>query len=107
MHLAEVLAGVGMGRMRRGQPLPLVPAGSVSVAPGVDLLEVEAGGVVFVWGRATSCFDAGDVVGRRLAAVQLVETGAARHGEVADAFGVTPVTLRCWRRAYATGGTAA
>src|SRR6266508_1359426 len=107
MHIAEILAGVGLGRMPRGQPLALAPVGSVPVAPGVELLEVEAGGVVFVWGRATWCFDAGDVVGRRLAAVQLVETGAARHGEVANAFGVTPVTLRSWRRAYATGRTEA
>ena len=88
-----------MGRMQRGQPLPLTQAGSVPVAPGVDLLEVEAGGVVLVWGRATSCFDAGDMVGRRLAAGQLLETKAARHGEVAAALGVTPVTLRSWRRA--------
>ena len=107
MQLAEVLAGVGMGRMRPGQPLPLAPAGSVAVAPGVDLLELDAGGVVFTWGRASSWFDAGDVVGRRLAAVQLVETRAAQHGEVASAFGVTPVTLRSWRSAYASGGTEA
>jgi transposase-like protein len=107
MQLVEVLGGVGLGRMRRGQQLPLAPAGSVVVAPGVDLLEVDAGGVVCVWGRATSCWDADDVAGRRLAAVLTVETGAAGHGEVAAAFAVTPVTLRSWRRAYAAGGVAA
>ncbi len=90
--------------MQRGQPLPLAPAGSVSVAPGVDLLEVEAGGVVFVWGRATWCWDAGDVAARRLAAVQAVETGAGRHGEIMAAFAITDVTLRAWRRSYADGG---
>lgn len=93
--------------MQRGQPLPLSPAGSVSVAPGVDLLEVEAGGVVFVWGRATWCWDGGDVAARRLAAVQAVETGAARHGEVMAAFAITDVTLRAWRRSYADGGVEA
>lgn len=93
--------------MQRGQPLPLSPAGSVSVAPGVDLYEVDAGGVVFVWGRASWCWDASDVVGRRLAAVQLVETGSARHGEVTAAFGVADVTLRSWRRAYAEDGVEA
>lgn len=93
--------------MQRGQPLPLTPAGSVPVAPGVDLYEVEAGGVVFVGGRASWCWDAGDVVGRRLAAVQLVGTGSARHGEVMAAFGVADVTLRAWRRAYADGGVEA
>lgn len=70
----------------------------------MDLLEVEAGGVVFVWGRATWCWDAGDVVSRRLAAVQMVGTAAARHGEVMAAFGVTDVTLRAWRRSYGQGG---
>ena len=90
--------------MRFGQPLPLAPAGSVVVAPGVELLEVDAGGVVLLWGRAAWCWDAGDVVGRRLAAVQLVDTRSARHGEVMAAFGVADVTLRSWRRAYAHGG---
>ena len=93
-----------MGRMHRGQPLPLAPAGSVTVAPGVEVLELEAGGAVFVWGRAAWCWDAGDVVARRLAAVQLVETRSARHGEVAAAWGTDPDTLRRWRRAYLNGG---
>ncbi len=93
--------------MQRGQPLALAPAGSVSVAPGVDLLEVDAGGVVFMWGRAAWCWDAGDVVGRRLAAVQLVETGSARHGEVMAAFAIADVTLRSWRRVHGEGGVEA
>jgi len=96
-----------MGGMRRGQQLPLAPAGSVAVAPGVDLLEVAEGGVVFVWGRATWCWEPGDVTARRLAAVQLVETRSARHGEVADGFGTDPDTLRRWRAAYGQGGVEA
>ncbi len=93
--------------MRRGQQLPLVPAGSVAVAPGVDLLELAEGGVVFVWGRATWCWEPGDVIARRLAAVQLVETRSARHGEVAVGFGTDPDTLRRWRGAYGKGGVEA
>ena len=79
----------------------------MTVAPGVEVLEVEAGGAVFVWGRAAWCWDAGDVVARRLAAVQLVETRSARHGEVAAAWGTDPDTLRRWRRAYGEGGVEA
>ena len=96
-----------MGGMRRGQQLPLAPAGSVAVAPGVDLLEVDEGGVVFVWGRATWCWEPRDVMARRLAAVQLVETRSARHGEVAAGFGTDPDTLRRWRGAYGQGGVEA
>ena len=36
--------------MRKGRPLPLEPAGSVAVTPGVQLLENDQGGVVFLWG---------------------------------------------------------
>ena len=43
-----MLDGVGMGRMQHGQPLPLAPAGSVTVAPGVELFEVDSGGVVLL-----------------------------------------------------------
>ncbi|MGI8685439.1 MAG: putative transposase [Acidimicrobiales bacterium] len=93
--------------MRRGQQLPLSPAGSVVVAPGVDLLEVDEGGVVFVWGRATWCWEPGDVTARRMAAVQLVETRSARRGEVAAGFGTDPDTLRRWRWAYGQGGVEA
>lgn len=102
--IALILGRVGVVGMRRGAPLPLVPAGSVVVAPGVDLVEVEEGGVVFVWGRATWFWEAGDVAGRRLAAVQLVETCSGRHGEVAAGFGTDPDTLRRWRRDYREGG---
>lgn len=81
------------------EPLPLDPAGSVAVGPAAALVEDDEGGMTFVWGMAAGCWAAGDVVGRRLAAVSLVVTKAARHGEVAQAFGVDTDTLRCWRRA--------
>jgi prepilin-type processing-associated H-X9-DG protein len=60
--------------------------------------------MTLIWGMATSCWSTGDVVGRRLAAVNLVETGAARHIEVARAFGINDDTLREWRRAWRAGG---
>jgi len=77
------------------------------VADGVDLVENEAGGVVVLWGMPTWCWEAGDVVGRRLAAVQLVETGAATRTEVAAAFGVSTDAARCWSRHYERGGALA
>jgi transposase len=87
-------------------PLPIAPSGGTGVGAGVDLVENDEGGAVFVWGAATWCWDAGDVVGRRLAAVQAVETGAAQHQEVAEAFVVDEVTLRRWRHRWRAGGVA-
>lgn len=97
----------GVATLRKGPPLGMVPAGSVGVAPGVSLLEDADRASVFVWGMAVSCWDAGDVVGRRLAAVQLVETRSAGHAEVAAGFGVGLVTLWRWRRAWQADGVAA
>ncbi len=88
-------------------PVPVAPFGSSPVSSGVDLVESGEGGVVFVWGMATWCWQPGDVAGRRLAAVQLIEAGAARVGEVAVAFGTDDVTLWRWRREYRDGGVAA
>jgi len=47
------------------------------------------------------------VVGRRLAVVQLVETGAATRTEVAASFGVSNETARRWSRSYEEAGTEA
>jgi transposase-like protein len=93
-----------MGPVRHGRPLPLHPVGSVEVNHAVDLLETEEGGVVFLYGMAAWCFEPGDVVGRRLAAVQLVETGSATPTQVASAFDVDFETLRRWRRDWAAEG---
>ena len=62
------------------------------------------GSVVYVNGLATFCFDAGDEVGRRLAAVQLVETEIARPSQVASGFAVTRDTLWRWRCGFAAEG---
>jgi prepilin-type processing-associated H-X9-DG protein len=88
-------------------PVPAAPAGSSPVANGVDVHESDDGGTVFVWGMATWCWQPGDVAARRLAAVQLVETGSARPLEVCAAFGTDDVTLWRWRRDYREGGVAA
>ena len=93
--------------MRPGRPLPLHPAGSVEVNQAVHLIENDQGGVVFIWGMAAWCWERDDVVGRRLAAVSLVETEAAGPGEVATAFGVTYETVRQWRQAWSEAGTEA
>ncbi len=95
-----------MGAVRQGRPLPLHPAGSVALNHGVDLLETDEGGVVFCFGFATWCWDTGDIVGRRLAAVSLVETEAAMATNVAAAFGVSYETLRVWRAAWQADGVA-
>jgi transposase-like protein len=95
-----------MARMLSQLPLPLLPAGAAEIAPGVGLLAGEDGGLVIVHGLATFAWDAGDEVGRRLAAVQLVRLRAASQGQVAEAFGVDPATVWRWDQALAAGGVA-
>ena len=88
-------------------PLPLPPGGSVRVAAGVAFLEDGEGcGSVFLWGMAAWSWGAGDLVARRLAAVQLVESKAATQRQVAAAFGVNEDTLLIWRAGYKANGTA-
>lgn len=96
------VAAAKMGTM---QPLPLAPSGSFHVAGGVDFLEdADGSGSVFLWGMAAWCWQAGDVAARRLAAVQLVNSKAAKQRQVADAFGVHENSLVRWRGAYEDGG---
>ena len=99
-----VLDRAGLGSVRKGQLLPLHPAGSKTINEGVDLVENDEGGVVFLSGVAAWCWDDADVVGRRLAAVSLLQVGAATQLEVAAGFGVHDVTLRKWRDAWSADG---
>jgi len=79
-------------------PLPLSPACSIPVAAGVDLVEDDDGsGAVWLHGMVAFAWDAGDAAARRLAAVGLVESGAARQRQVAAAFGVNETTVWRWR----------
>lgn len=77
------------------------------MADGVDLVENDHGGVVALWGMLTWCWDDGDVIGRRLAIVQLAATGAATRREVAAGFGISTETVRGWSRAFEHGGAGA
>src|ERR1019366_2492231 len=87
-----------MGVMTTQQLLPLAPAGAVLIGAAAAVVADDDGGGVFIRGELTFVWDAGDDLGRRLAAVQLVRTKAARAMQVATAFGVTTVTLWRWRR---------
>jgi transposase-like protein len=95
-----------MAAMLTQLPLPLLPAGAVEIAPGVGVVTGAQGGLVLVHGLATFAWDGGDEAGRRLAAVQLVRLGAASQAQVAQAFGVDPVTVWRWDQALAGGGVA-
>ena len=78
--------------------LPLIPTEATPIGPIAALVDKPGeGGVVYVNGLATFCFDADDELGRRLAAVQLVETEIARPWQVASGFAVT-------RTRYGGGG---
>lgn len=86
-------------------PLPLAPMGSIRVSDGVAFIEDESGcGSVFVWGMAAWSWQGGDVLARRLAAVQIVETKAATQRQVADVFGVNENTVLRWRDLYVASG---
>jgi prepilin-type processing-associated H-X9-DG protein len=97
---------VAASKLGEMAPLPLAPPGSLSVAAGVDFVEDDEGGSVFLWGMAAWCWSVGDATARRLAAVQLVGSGAASQRQVADAFGVNETTLWRWRGDYEAAGTA-
>jgi len=96
-----------MARMLTQVPLPLLPGDAVEIAPGVGMVTGPDGsGVMWVHGLATFAWDAGDEAGRRLAAVQLWKLKAATQAQVAEAFGVIPVSVWRWEKALAAGGIA-
>jgi transposase len=86
--------------------LPLLPADATPIGPAAGLVAGPEGGVVFVFGQASFAFAAGDEVGRRLAAVQLVVTEIASAAAVAAAFRIGLATLWRWKSAYDAGGVA-
>jgi hypothetical protein len=87
--------------------LPLMPADAVTIGPLAGLLEdPDVGGAVYVCGLVTFSFAAGDELGRRLAAVQLVTTKIATAAAVAAAFRVGAVTLWRWTAAFEDTGVA-
>ena len=90
--------------MTTQQLLPLAPAGAVLIGDAAALVADDDGGRVFIRGELCFVWDAGDDLGRRLAAVQLVRIKAARAMQVATAFGVATVTLWRWRKELDTAG---
>ena len=90
--------------MTTQQLLRLTPAGAVLIGDAAALVTDEDGGRVFIRGELCFVWDAGDDLGRRLAAVQLVRIKAATAMQVAAAFGVTTVTLWRWRKELDTSG---
>ena len=90
------------------QPLALHPVGSVPLAMGIALCQDDEGnGSVFVWGQVAWTWDASDPAARRLAAAQLVSSGAANQRAVASGFGVNETTVWRWRSEYKDGGVGA
>jgi hypothetical protein len=88
-------------------PLPWLPADAAEIAPGVGLVSLPDGGAaVWVHGMMTFCWEGGDEAGRRLAAVQLTEIGAATQKQVAAVFGTGVVTVWRWADAYRREGLA-
>ncbi|WP_449372222.1 putative transposase [Arthrobacter psychrolactophilus] len=79
--------------------LPVLPdLGAVLMGERAALLENTSGGKVFINGQLAYVWAAGQDGLRRLAASQLVDTGAAQVNEVAAAFGVNTESLRRWRK---------
>ena len=87
-------------------PLPLAPEGAVQIGDATFVHTDEHGGQVWLLGRLWWSWQTGDEAGRRLAAVQLAESGIARRIDIAQAFRITPETLWRWRQTYAREGIA-
>ncbi len=93
-----------MAVMTADPPLALLPGEAVAVGLACGLVEDAEGGRVFVHGNLVFAWDAADEAGRRLAAVQLVATKAARAMDVAAAFGVNPTRCRGGAKSSAPRG---
>ncbi|WP_113716993.1 putative transposase [Arthrobacter dokdonensis] len=82
----------------------LADLGGVLMGEHAALLENEVGGKVFINGQLAYVWGAGQDGLRRLAASQLVDTGAAQVNEVAAGFGVNTESLRRWRKSLEGAG---
>src|SRR5258708_32548993 len=89
-------------------PLPLLPAGATEIAPGVGVVtSADGGGVVWVHGLVTFCWDGGDGAGRRRAAVEAGRPEAAPEEEGPARVGGGPLTAAQVGRGQARGRAAA
>ena len=92
--------GETMVSMTTQTVLPVLPdLGAVLLGERAALLEDATGGKVFINGQLAYVWGPGQDGLRRLAASQLVDTGAAQVNEVAAGFGVNTESLRRWRKA--------
>ncbi len=87
-------------------PLPLTPEGARPIGVAAAIVEDDAGGRVFVHGNLAYAWDLGDAAARRFAAVSLMRIKAATQLEVAEAFAVTPASVRRWETRLAEAGVA-
>jgi hypothetical protein len=87
--------------------LGLIPAGATEISAAAALIEDPDGGRVFVHGNLCFAWDAGDIAGRRFAAVSLMRIKAATQVQVAAAFGTSPLTVWRWEQALSQDGVSA
>jgi len=87
-------------------PLLLMPESARPIGAAAAIVEDDAGGRVFVHGNLAYAWDGGDAAARRFAAVSLMRIKAATQLEVAEAFAVTPATVRRWETRLAEAGVA-
>ena len=85
-------------------PLPLMTGDARPLGAAAAIVEDGDGGRVFVHGNLAYAWDAGDAAARRFAAVSLMRIKAATQLEVAEAFAVTPATVRRWETWLAASG---
>src|SRR6185312_6410482 len=95
-----------MAVMTAQPPLPLTLEGARPVGTAAAIVEDDAGGRVFVHGNLAYAWDVDDAAARRFAAVSLMRIKAATQLEVAEAFAVTPATVRRWETRLAEAGVA-
>jgi prepilin-type processing-associated H-X9-DG protein len=95
-----------MAVMTAQPPLPLTPQGARPIGVAAAIVEDDAGGRVFVHGNLAYAWDLGDAAARRFAAVSLMRIKAATQLQVAEAFAVTPASVRRWETRLAEAGVA-
>jgi hypothetical protein len=88
-------------------PLPLIRADATEISAAAAMIEDHDGGRVFLHGNLCFAWDAGDIAGRRWAAVSLVRIKAATQVQVAAAFGTSPLTVWRWAQALSQAGVSA
>ncbi len=93
-----------MAVMTTQQPLPLIPAEATEISAAAAMIEDAEGCRVYVHGNLCFAWNAGDIAGRRFAAVSLMRTKAATQTQVAAAFEASPLTVWRWDQALSAAG---